>query len=75
MTGCPGGGGTPGTGVGSGGATGCALAWTAVANAPKPMTAPASAILATCMGEELYPLMSGVVCFLLEPARAAVDRV
>lgn len=71
--GCPGGGATPGTGVGSGGATGSALAWTAVASAPNPMTAPAIAILATCVREELCPLMSGVVCFLLKPARAAVD--
>jgi len=29
--------------------------------------------LATCVSEEVCPLMSGVVCFLLEPARAAVD--
>ena len=68
-TGCPGAGGSPG----SGGATGSALAWTAVASALKPMTAPARTILAMCMGEEVCPLISDVVCFLLKPARAAVD--
>jgi hypothetical protein len=73
ITGCPGAGVSPGTGVGSVGATGSAFAWPAAANAPRPMTALVSAILETFMGEEVCPLMSGVVCFLLKPARAAVD--